>query len=284
MYITTKYINPFTDFGFKRIFGSEESKPLLISFLNDLLDIESPIIDLEYKNLDNTPYTIDTYCKLNNNDSIIISLSILLNKYELNNPLARIPLFLKDKNITFADLSLNYPSNDFPFNFHFIQLLNFNLHNDKRYLSQFRLFDIQTKKEIYDRLTIYQIELPKLKKDKKELSNHLEKWLWFFNQLETLQEIPEVFKGDENFKKAFHLAELAQMTPGEKISKAYSDYTNALDIAIKKEYEKGIQKGMKEGEKKAKIKIAKNLLDILDNETISKKTGLTIQEIENLRK
>ena len=47
---------------------------------------------------------------------------------------------------------------------------------------------------------------------------------------------------------------------------------------------KGIQKGIQEGENKKAIEIAKNLLDILDNETISLKTGLSINEINKLRK
>ena len=45
MTIKDKYIDPFTDFGFKWLFGTEENKAILISFLNDLLDIEYKIID-----------------------------------------------------------------------------------------------------------------------------------------------------------------------------------------------------------------------------------------------
>jgi len=45
-----KYINPFTDFGFKKISGEEASKPLLIDFLNALMPPENKIIDLTFKN------------------------------------------------------------------------------------------------------------------------------------------------------------------------------------------------------------------------------------------
>jgi len=48
MTIRDKYIDPFTDFGFKHIFGTEENKNFLISFLNDLLDISDKIVDIEY--------------------------------------------------------------------------------------------------------------------------------------------------------------------------------------------------------------------------------------------
>ena len=50
--MTDKFINPFTNFGFKKLFGSEESKPLLISFLNDLLPINDKIVSLEFKNIE----------------------------------------------------------------------------------------------------------------------------------------------------------------------------------------------------------------------------------------
>jgi len=45
-----KYINPFTDFGFKKIFGEEASKPLLLDFLNALLPPEHHVVDLTFKN------------------------------------------------------------------------------------------------------------------------------------------------------------------------------------------------------------------------------------------
>ena len=46
--IRERYINPLTDFGFKRLFGSEFNKELLISFLNTLLDGEQEIVDISY--------------------------------------------------------------------------------------------------------------------------------------------------------------------------------------------------------------------------------------------
>ena len=45
-----KYINPFTDYGFKKIFGEEASKPVLIDFLNTLLPETNQIVDLTFKN------------------------------------------------------------------------------------------------------------------------------------------------------------------------------------------------------------------------------------------
>jgi predicted transposase/invertase (TIGR01784 family) len=81
MTITDKYIDPFTDFGFKHIFGTEENKRFLISFLNDLLDIEDKIIDLEYWNLEKMGLSIsdrkaifDVYCTDEKNNKFIVEL------------------------------------------------------------------------------------------------------------------------------------------------------------------------------------------------------------------
>ena len=52
MCITSTYINPFTDYGFKKLFGEEGSKPQLISFINAFLELDNKakIVDLEFKN------------------------------------------------------------------------------------------------------------------------------------------------------------------------------------------------------------------------------------------
>ncbi len=79
--IRDKYIDPFTDFGFKHIFGTEENKHFLISFLNDLLDIDDKIIDLEYRNLEKPGLNIidrravfDVYCTDEKNNNFIVDL------------------------------------------------------------------------------------------------------------------------------------------------------------------------------------------------------------------
>ena len=54
-----KYINPFTDWGFKRLFGQEFSKDLLISFLNDLLEGELHVKDMTFKDKEQLADTKD---------------------------------------------------------------------------------------------------------------------------------------------------------------------------------------------------------------------------------
>ena len=82
------YINPFTDFGFKKIFGSEESKPLLMSFLNDLLPLEKPIVYLEFKNIEklgmleeDRKAVYDIYCEDENGNQFIVELQHAKQEY-----------------------------------------------------------------------------------------------------------------------------------------------------------------------------------------------------------
>ena len=76
----SRYINPFTDFGFKKLFGEEASKPMLIDFLNSLLP-ESKIVDLTFKDKDKLGNTeadrkaiYDIYCENNVGEKIIVEL------------------------------------------------------------------------------------------------------------------------------------------------------------------------------------------------------------------
>ncbi|HEX8461968.1 MAG TPA: Rpn family recombination-promoting nuclease/putative transposase, partial [Segetibacter sp.] len=76
-----KYLNPFTDFGFKKIFGEEASKPLLLDFLNALLQNQQKIIDLSFKNTEQLGLTAldrkaiyDIYCENERGEKFIVEL------------------------------------------------------------------------------------------------------------------------------------------------------------------------------------------------------------------
>jgi predicted transposase/invertase (TIGR01784 family) len=76
-----KFINPFTDIGFKRIFGQEVSKPVLIAFLNCLLEGEHHIVDLKFldkeqpgDSVDDKSLIYDVYCETNAGERIIVEM------------------------------------------------------------------------------------------------------------------------------------------------------------------------------------------------------------------
>ena len=296
MKIKEKYIDPFTDFGFKQIFGNENHKNILISFLNDLLDIEHKIVSIEYRNLEQLGLNIvdrkavyDIYCTDEKGNNFIVELQRGKQKY------------FKDRSVYYTSFPIQEQSKKGTWDYslkkiYFVGILEFELENTnkEKYLTKVQLCDTQTNEIFYDKLTYYYIEMPKFKKTEKELSSHLEYWLYYLNNLNNLNKIPESFKEDKILNEAFDIAEFLALDDDKQFAyqqdlKARNDYKNVIDYAVEMAIEdgmqKGMEKGMEKGVEKEKINIAKNsILEGLNNQTISIITGLDSEMIENLRK
>ncbi len=328
--VTEKYIDPFTDFGFKWIFGTEENKLLLISFLNDLLELEDKIVDVTYRNLEKLGLNIvdrkaifDIYCEDEKKNNFIVELQRSPQKY------------FKDRSLFYTTFPIQDMSKRGDWDYelkkvYFVGILDFSFDDlrltenkkkistskdEKTYLTKVQLCDMDTKELFYDKMSYYYIEMPKFKKEEKELSNHLEKWLFYLKNLENLDDIPKTFKDDEVLENAFDVAEFLKLNKERKFAyqqdlKARLDYKNSMDYArelaeakgevrgeargeargeergIEKGIEKGIEQEKKNSEKqlkKEKINIAKVSLEQgLDIKTISLITGLSVVEIENI--
>ena len=107
------------------------------------------------------------------------------------------------------------------------------------------------------------------------------------NNMIDLVDIPQFVKDDETIKEFFDTAEFLKLSKDEQFSyqqdlKARLDYINVMRYAKEEAKKEGREEGVKKGEKQKAITIAKNLLDVLDVETISLKTGLSVEEIEKL--
>ena len=285
MTITEKYIDPFTDFGFKWLFGNEKHKDILIRFLNDLIDdLEYPIVQIEYRNLEKLGLSItdrraifDIYCTDSNDDHFIVELQRSKQTY------------FKDRSIYYTSFPIQEQAKKGSWNYrlnkvYFIALLEFNIDDDENYIKKVSLYDEYTKKQFYDKLTYYYIETPKFKKTENELSTKLDEWLYILNNMIDLVDIPQKLKNDEVIKEFFDTAEFLRLSKSEQFSyqqelKAKLDYINVMRYAKDEAERKGMEKGIE----KEKINIAKNLLDILDDDTISLKTGLDASFIQSLR-
>ena len=183
---------------------------------------------------------------------------------------------------------------------YFIGLLNFEVNrfkNSKAYLHHGKIMDIKTKELMYDQLNMIYVEIPKLKKTKEELNSHLEWWLYVFKNLNRMNDIPKALRGDI-IEKAFEKAEFINLAKVEqnkyhKNLKVYRDLLNSFNTAHKEGDKKGhtrgkkegIEQGIKQGKLKEKLEISKNLLLANMNiEFIVKTTGLSVEEINKLRK
>ncbi len=310
--LTEKYINPFTDYGFKRLFGEEPHKDLLKDFLNELLrEEQGEIVELQYLNSENLGLTkeerksfFDIYCTNEKGDKFIVELQKSKQKYFKERALyySTFPIIEQAKRGSDWHFELNAV--------YTIAILDFTFDDDEKedkYLYNVKLTEQETKKVFYDKLTFIYLAMPKFNKTLAELATHFDKWLYIFKNLHRLQEIPQELQEDV-FLKLFDVAEVAQLSRSEYMNyeaslKVYWDMNSVmsskLEEGIEIGHEKGLKKGLEEGLKKGreegrvegkeegrleeKYQIAKNLKSLgLATEDIIKATALSIEEIESL--
>lgn len=296
-----KYINPFTDFGFKRLFGEEPNKDLLIDFLNVLLKAEQgEIVDLTYLKTEQLGLTeldrkaiFDLYCENEKGEKFIVEMQ----KSKQN--------FFKDRSVYYSTFPIQEQAQKSEWNYELkavytIGILDFSFEEDKSDVNKFRydvkLQDIKTNKTFYDKLTFIYFEMPKFNKTLEELETHYDKWLYVLKNLHKLDRLPDSLK-EKVFERVFEIAEIAKFSHEEYLSyedslKYYRDLKNTIDTAKEEGIEEGMEKGIKQGleqgmeqgmEKKA-ILIAKEMLAENEaEEKIMRFTGLTKEQLGTLK-
>lgn len=289
-----RYINPLTDFGFKRLFGEELNKDILIAFLNDLLPLESDIADLTYgknERLGNTEVDrkaiYDLYCRSENGERFIVELQ----KAKQN--------FFKDRSVFYSSFPIQEQAKKGDWDFRLdavytIGILDFvfNEHkNDTDYLHLVELKD-QRNAVFYDKLKYVYVELPKFQKEADELTSNIDKWLYVFRHLSRLDERPPALR-ERVFEKVFTIAEISNFSPGEREAyedslKYYRDLNNVVQTSFEEGREEGFaegrEEGRAEGQREMAERTARSLLQLgLTTNQISEATGLPPEDVENLR-
>jgi len=256
-----KYLNFFTDYGFKRLFGSEPTKDCLIDFLNCLLQgKEAPIVELEYRNNEklgenelDRKAIFDLYCRSSNGTSFIVELQKAKQK------------FFKDRALFYSTFPIQEQAKKGEWDFklgkiYTVAILDFIFEEDsdtpEKYLYEVKLTELKTQKVFYDKLSFIYLEMPRFKKQKHELITYQDKWLYAIKNLSQLDSIPEELRS-EIFEKFFKTAEIAKLAPQEKQSyeqslKYYRDLNNVIDTAF--------EEGLAEGEASRKQEEAKRLV------------------------
>jgi predicted transposase/invertase (TIGR01784 family) len=288
-----RYINPYTDFGFKKLFGEEASKNLLVDFLNQLLPSKHKIVTLTFKNSDQYASTkdekkaiFDIHCENEKGDRFIVEMQ----KAKLK--------FFKDRAVFYTTFPIKEQAEKGDWDFkltpvYCVAILDFIFDDEreqKNYISHVQLKD-QYCQVFYDKLTYIFIEMPMFNKNEHELETHFDKWLYFLKNLENFENIPEILEEDV-FRQGFKTAEIAnfdsnQIAEYEASLMVYRDLKGVIDTSFedgeKKGIEKGIEKGVEIGIEKGILKVAKALKESgIDIELIVKTTGLTGKEIEAL--
>lgn len=277
-----KFADPKNYLVFKKIFGDKNHKNILISFLNSVLDFKDLkiIVDVTLAN----PYQIpkipelketilDIQATNKNGDTFIVEMQ----KKDLGDFTKRSLYYTSKAYVQQLPKGTDYTILK---KVYFIGILNFNIFENKEFISRHLIVNQQTNTQDLDDFEFSFIELPKFTKKLEQLTTILDKWIYFIQNASNLELIPSEYKNITEFTEAFDIAtqtswDKKELEVYEYMSLKEFDELNALRTAEKKGIEKGIEQ--------RNIEIAKNLLDVLDDETISLKTGLDIKTIKKLR-
>jgi len=282
-----RYINPFTDFGFKKLFGTEFNKELLIDFLNNVLGERERVQDLTYLNTENLGNVetdrkaiFDLYCENEKGEKFIIELQNVKQQY------------FKDRSIfysTFPIQSQAPKGREWDYYLkavYTIGILNFSFpdqSDQERFLREVQLMDKETKEVFYDKLTFIYLEMPKFRKTEDELVSQFDKWMYVLKNLHRLQDKP-VRLQEKVFEKLFSEAEIAKLKPEdmkayEESLKVYRDNYSVIETAKNE----GRQEGRQEGKNETKVETAIAMKkEGLSTDLIYKITGLPKEQIEKL--
>jgi predicted transposase/invertase (TIGR01784 family) len=243
-----KYLNPFTDFGFKKLFGSEVNTDILINFLNAILPENVKIINLKYLKTEHIGHSAmdrkvvyDVYCENQKGEKFIVELQKARQKY------------FKERTIFYSTFPIQEQAIQGDWNFNLkaiytVSILDFliddnSLASKKKQIKNkisvkkiIKLMDIDTKEIFYDKLTYVQINIPLFIKEEHQLETVEDKWFYIIRNLQRFQNRPAALE-ERIFDKVFETAEIAMFDKQERMAyedslKSYRDIKNVIDTAI----------------------------------------------------
>jgi len=284
------FINPKTDYAFKKIFGSSESTDILISFLNALIYEGNPTIeDLEIinQNLPQLEGLKDTYldvtAKLDDGTLVIIEILVLNVQYSGNRVLynaATTYAFQLQRGEGYRMLKplIALTITDFEM-----------FRNSPNLISRFVYKEVKSNLNYPENaMNLVFVELPKFHKEASKLETLTDKWIYFMKYARSLSEVPETMNSVPEIHKAFDLANEARLSREEvetleRREQFIHDQQGAIIKAFEEARQAGIQEARQERKREETLAIAQKLLSQLDNAMISQATGLTVEDVQNLR-
>ena len=297
----SKFINPFTDVGFKRIFGQEFSKPILLTFLNSLLVGERSIVDLKYLDKEKVGLSdgdrsliYDILCKTDNGEYIIVEMQ---NKSQP---------FFKNRAIYYMSRSVveqGEQGSEWEYDIkavYMIALLNFKLRGiAQTFRTDVALMDMKTLEPFSDKERMIFLQLPYFTKELDECTDIFEKIIYVLKHMEILQRMPFLAQ-DAVFKRLSEIAEVAALSKEERrqYDESLRHYRDTIAVMHGQYLEgesKGLAKGRAEGRAEGRVEgraegraeealnIARNLKRMnFSAEDIIKATHLSADDISKL--
>lgn len=293
-----RYINPFTDWGFKHIFGQEITKDLLISFLNDLFEGEFCIASLEFKNNEHIGLTedarkviFDIYCTTNEGRHLIIEMQNRMQEHFIDRA-----LYYSSRAIITQGQKGEWDYELMPV--YTICFLNFeDAHlKERKFRTDLVLADRDTGLAVTDHLRIVYLTLPLFTKKEHECNNDFERWIYVLKNMNVFERMPFMAK-NAVFRKLAEISDITALSKEEhekydESIKILRDNYATFKFAIKEGHDKGRAEGRiegraegrAEGQTKEKKHIAQNMLkEGMAVSLICKMTGLDEQEVLKLK-
>ena len=286
----SKYINPYTDFGFKKLFGEEGNKDLLMDFLNQMLPVYHQIKELNFKNPDNAAdlaierrAIFDIHCKAVSGERFVVEMQKAKVKY------------FKDRSLFYTTFPIRDQAvkGDWDFKLdpiYFVAILDFE-YDEAEERRKFRR-DVALKDQdgdlFFDKLHFKFLQMPLFTKTEDELATRFDKWCYFLKYLEDFDQIPQILN-EPIFQKAFETANLANMTAAQRDSYEmsliqYRDLKSVMETAVEEAVEKAVGKAVIETIELRNLEIARiMLIDNEPTEKIIRYTGLTVEQVEQIR-
>ena len=280
-----RYIDLMFDRGFKRVFGKEANKDVLIAFLNQIIPGKR-IEDLEFINVENDGLSLeskksyfDVQCTVDDGSTIIVEVQ------RSNQP------YFRERVLYYASLpilrQLEAGGTYSLVPVYVVSILNFSLEHERwdegRIESYYSIREELTGEPMTDALSFIFIELGRFRKTIQELENDKEKWYFCLLNMGKFLERPAELQA-EVFRRLFDVAEVEAL-PGKEREQYIKDMTTERDIINQKEFarQEGRAEGLAEGKTEARAEIAKGMLSNgIDINLIVKLTGLTETEIRSL--
>ncbi len=279
--IMARFINPFTDVGFKRIFGQEINKDLLIDFLNALLEGERRVKDIRFLDKELIPIyekdrslIYDIYCTDENGEQFIVEMQ---NREHVN---------FRERTIYYLSQAIARQGErgvDWKFSLKAVYgvfFLNFQLTQLPHKLrTDIILADRDTHEQFSDKMRYIFLELPSFTKEENECETDFERWIYVLKNMETLQRLP--FKArNAVFQRLEQIVDIAAMSKEDrmKYDESIKVYRDRLAVM---EFER--LKGVEEGRAETNLNVIRNLKQMgLAPEFIAQATGLSVEEVERL--
>ncbi len=303
-----KYLNPLTDFGFKKLFINELNKDLLIDFLNEIIQEPDRIRDIHYQPAQqlgiiegDRKVIFDIFCMNDKGEYLIVEMQKAKQAY------------FRDRCIYYSTFPIQKQAPRGVWNFklkavYTVAILDFVLFDecegdDLHFLEYVHLVRARTNTIYSGKLKFIFVELPKFNKATVELETNMDRWLFSLKNLSELDVRPPEVQG-KIFEKLFNVAEIKKLTETEmeeyrKSVLEYQDVRDALDYAKEEARKEGLQEGRQEGRQEGKkegrkegrmegmqderVLIAKKCLQKgMTPDDIAEITGLTLDEVKLL--